>query len=80
MELFEEQFEVLAIKGKAQGYLTLDEINDCLPDADFSPESVDELLIKLDLARLSKHRPRYRASNRPRRACQNSVTIQSAFI
>ena len=48
MELFEEQFEVLAIKGKAQGYLTLDEINDCLPDDDFSPESVDELLIKLE--------------------------------
>jgi len=48
MELFEEQFEVLAIKGKSQGYLTLDEINDCLPDDDFSPESVDELLIKLE--------------------------------
>jgi RNA polymerase primary sigma factor len=48
MELFEEQFEVLAVKGKSQGYLTLDEINDCLPDDDFSPESVDELLIKLE--------------------------------
>jgi RNA polymerase primary sigma factor len=50
MELFEEQFEVLAVKGKSQGYLTLDEINDCLPDDDFSPESVDELLIKLESA------------------------------
>jgi len=48
MELFEEQFEILAVKGKSQGYLTLDEINDCLPDDDFSPESVDELLIKLE--------------------------------
>ena len=48
MELFEEQFEVLSVKGKSQGYLTLDEINDCLPDDDFSPESVDELLIKLE--------------------------------
>jgi RNA polymerase primary sigma factor len=48
MELFEEQFELLAVKGKSQGYLTLDQINDCLPDDDFSPESVDELLIKLE--------------------------------
>ena len=48
MELFEEEFEVLAVKGKSQGYLTLDEINDVLPDDDFSPESVDELLIKLE--------------------------------
>ena len=48
MELFEEQFDVLSVKGKSQGYLTLDEINDCLPDDDFSPESVDELLIKLE--------------------------------
>jgi RNA polymerase primary sigma factor len=48
MELFEQQYEVLAVKGKSQGYLTLDEINDCLPDDDFSPESVDELLIKLE--------------------------------
>jgi len=48
VEFFEEQFEVLVVKGKSQGHLTLDEINQCLPAEDFSADKLDELLITLE--------------------------------
>lgn len=48
MEFFEEELELLLVKGKTQGYLTFDEINDLLPDDEFSPEKVDELMIQLE--------------------------------
>jgi len=37
-------------KGKAQGYLTYDEVNAYLPDEDVSPEKLDNLLLALDEA------------------------------
>ena len=48
MEFFEEELEVLFVKGKSQGYLTFDEINDLLPEDEFSPDKIDELLIQLE--------------------------------
>jgi len=42
------QLQDLIEKGKAQGYLTYDEVNSYLPDEDVSPEKLDELLIALD--------------------------------
>ncbi|MAT12080.1 MAG: RNA polymerase subunit sigma-70 [Rhodopirellula sp.] len=48
MEFFEEELELLVVKGKTQGYLTFDEINEILPDDEFEPEKVDELLIQLE--------------------------------
>ena len=38
----------LIAKGKQQGYLTYDEVNEYLPDEAVSPEALDNLLIALD--------------------------------
>jgi len=48
VEFFEEELELLVVKGKTQGYLTFDEINELLPDGEFEPEKVDELLVQLE--------------------------------
>ena len=48
MDHFEKDLQDLIAKGKAQGYLTYDEVNDYLPDEDVSPEKLDNLLIALD--------------------------------
>ncbi len=40
--------QALIQKGKAQGFLTYDEVNAYLPDQDVSPEKLDNLLIALD--------------------------------
>jgi RNA polymerase primary sigma factor len=48
VEYFDNELQVLVAKGKAQGYLTYDEVNDYLPDEDVSPEKLDNLLIALD--------------------------------
>ncbi len=48
MNQLEKDLKVLINKGKAQGYLTYDEVNDYLPDDDLSPEKLDNLLIALD--------------------------------
>ncbi len=38
----------LVDKGKSQGYLTYDEVNNYLPDEDINPDKLDNLLIALD--------------------------------
>jgi RNA polymerase primary sigma factor len=38
----------LVAKGKSQGYLTYDEVNNYLPDEDINPDKLDNLLIALD--------------------------------
>ncbi len=38
----------LVVKGKSQGYLTYDDVNDYLPDEDVSPEKLDNLLLALE--------------------------------
>jgi RNA polymerase primary sigma factor len=38
----------LIAKGKEQGYLTYDEVNQYLPDDDINPEKLDDLIIALD--------------------------------
>ena len=38
----------MVAKGKAQGYLTYDEVNDYLPDEAVDPEKLDSLLVALD--------------------------------
>ncbi len=48
MEFCDNELQTLVAKGKAQGYLTYDEVNDYLPDEDVSPEKLDNLLIALD--------------------------------
>ncbi|HEY2883264.1 MAG TPA: sigma-70 family RNA polymerase sigma factor [Pirellulales bacterium] len=40
----------LVVKGKAQGYLTYDQVNDYLPDEAVNPEKLDNLLMALDEA------------------------------
>ena len=44
----EKDLQVLISKGKAQGYLTYDEVNSYLPNEDIHPEKVDNLLAALD--------------------------------
>src|SRR5687768_18559515 len=40
--------QLLIAKGKAQGYLTYDEVNAYLPDEDVNPEKLDSLLSSLE--------------------------------
>jgi RNA polymerase primary sigma factor len=38
----------LVVKGRSQGYLTYDDVNDYLPDEDVNPEKLDNLLVALE--------------------------------
>ena len=44
----EKDLQTLVVKGKSQGYLTYDDVNDYLPDQDVTPEKLDNLLVALD--------------------------------
>jgi RNA polymerase primary sigma factor len=44
----EKDLQALVVKGKSQGYLTYDDVNDYLPDQDVTPERLDNLLMALD--------------------------------
>ncbi len=48
MDHFDKDLQDLIAKGKSQGYLTYDEVNDYLPDEDVSPEKLDNLLMALE--------------------------------
>jgi len=48
VDLFDKDFQELVAKGKLQGYLTYDEVNDFLPDEEVDPYRLDNLLIALD--------------------------------
>lgn len=48
MEFYEQDLQQLIEKGKSQGYLTYDEVNEYLPDDDVNPEKLDELLVAID--------------------------------
>jgi RNA polymerase primary sigma factor len=48
VELFDKELQALVTKGKAQGYLTYDEVITYLPDEAVDPEKLDNLLIVLD--------------------------------
>ena len=48
MEFQEKELQELTAKGKAQGYLTYDEVNSYLPDEDVTPEKLDNLLVALE--------------------------------
>ena len=46
----DKDLDELVAKGKTQGYLTYDEVNDYLPDEAVNPEKLDNLLMALDEA------------------------------
>jgi RNA polymerase primary sigma factor len=48
VDLFDKELQELVAKGKAQGYLTYDEVIKYLPDEAVDPEKLDNLLIALD--------------------------------
>lgn len=48
MEHFDKDLQELVAKGKSQGYLTYDDVNEFLPDEDVSPDRLDNLLINLE--------------------------------
>lgn len=48
MEVMEKELVDLIAKGKTQGYLTYEEVNNYLPDEDASPEKLDNLLLAIE--------------------------------
>ncbi|HUE71913.1 MAG TPA: sigma-70 family RNA polymerase sigma factor [Pirellulaceae bacterium] len=58
----------LVVKGRSQGYLTYDDVNDYLPDEDVNPEKLDNLLLALEergIELLDKAPPGSFADRRP---------------
>jgi len=48
MRNMDQGIDVLVASGKAQGYITYEQVNDFLPDETVSPEEIDGILHKLD--------------------------------
>ena len=48
MDLFDKDLQELVVRGKSQGYLTYDQVNDYLPDEEVNPDKLDNLLIALE--------------------------------
>ncbi len=48
MDLFNHEMQELVTKGRAQGYLTYDEVNAYLPDEEVDPYRLDSLLVALE--------------------------------
>ena len=48
MTHLEKELQTLVVKGKSQGFLTYDDVNDYLPDQDVNPDKLDNLLVALD--------------------------------
>ena len=48
MAYLDTDLDAIIVKGRAQGYLTYDEVNAYLPNEDVNPEKLDNLLVALD--------------------------------
>lgn len=48
VEYLEQDLQELIAKGKSQGFLTFDQVNEYLPDEDVNPDKMDNLLVALE--------------------------------
>jgi RNA polymerase primary sigma factor len=48
MEKLDQGIKVLIDRGKQQGYLTYDEMNNLLPEETIAPDKLDNILMALD--------------------------------
>jgi RNA polymerase primary sigma factor len=48
MERLDDSLKALLESGKQKGYLTFDQVNECLPDDDANPERIDQILAMLE--------------------------------
>ena len=76
----DQHLHEIVAKGKSQGYLTYDEVNEYLPDEDVSPEKLDNLLAALDELgiQLVDQAPKKSAFEDPPRPAPSAAEMQSA--
>ena len=77
----DQQLHEIVAKGKSQGYLTYDEVNEYLPDEDVSPEKLDNLLVALDelgIQRVDQAPQQKSAFEDSPRPAPTAVEVQSA--
>lgn len=84
MNELEKDLKDLIAKGRNQGYLTYDEVNEYLPDEDVNPEKLDNLLIALDESGIElREQPRLKifpppepsgASKSPQTSCDSDTS------
>ena len=80
MHTYEIELRDLITKGKAQGYLTYDEVNVYLPDEDVTPEKLDNLLIALEEVgiELVNEPPAKKFAESPRTPAPSATEVQKA--